>query len=142
MPSESDLKQLRKKIDSVGAPDSFIDQDEETDVIDAGASLGLDSAAIESLINQMCRRGGWTREKDIIDDVYDVLKEATADDGVIDQKEFEHCVGYAVSMNMPRKRALALAVRFIQDEGLSVKKTGLLFSKDWFSPLKEQYGRD
>ena len=89
------------------------------------------------MLNLMCRDGGWTREMDIIDDLLDMLRETTSDDGAIDQKEWEHCINYAVAMNMPRKRAMQLGVKFVDDNRLKVKKK--LFGGDWFKPLREHY---
>jgi hypothetical protein len=130
---------LRADIEGKGAPDKYIDADEEREIYEKGEELGIQRPAVEAVLNQMCQSNSWTRELDIIDDVRDQLEEATKDDGVIDQREFEHCINYAVAMNMPRRRAMELSVEFIQANRLSIKKAR--FRKDWFEPLRQQYGR-
>ncbi len=134
---DDDIEKLRKEIEASGAVDKYIDADEEKTIYTKGESLGLSSKRVESLLNLMCRDGGWTRELEIIDDLMDMLKETTNDDGAIDQKEWEHCVNYAVAMNMPRKRAMELGVHFVTQNNLKIKKK--LLGKDWFQPLKEHY---
>ncbi len=138
MTGQDNIETLRKQIEGAGGPDKYIDEEEEKDVFDKGKALDVDQATVEAVLNQMCRDAGWTREKDVIPDLYDQLDEATMDDGVIDQKEFEHSVNYAVAMNMPRKRAMQLSVKYVQDKRLAVKKP--FFGKDWFGPLRREYG--
>lgn len=128
---------LKNEIQARGGPDKYIDVDEEQYIFKHGEKLGISSANVEAILNQMCQNNGWTRERDILQDLLDLLRETTHDDGAIDQKEFEHCVNYAVSMNMPRKRAMELSVKFVAEHKLKVKKR--LFGKDWFDPLRKQY---
>ena len=137
MVSIENIETLRKQIEGAGGPDRYVDEEEEKNISDKGQTLGIDQTTIEAVLNQMCRDNEWTREKDVIADLYDQLDEATKDDSVVDQKEFEHCVNYAVAMNMPRKRAMQLSVKFIQDNRLDIKKG--LFRKDWFDPLRRRY---
>ena len=135
--SEEAIEKLRKEIEASGEVDKYIDADEEKAIYSKGDTLGLTSKRVESMLNLMCRDGGWTRELDIIDDLLDILRETTSDDGAIDQKEWEHCINYAVAMNMPRKRAMHLGVKFVSENRLKIKKK--LLGGDWFKPLKEHY---
>jgi hypothetical protein len=137
MVNPQQIESLRTAVESSGGPDKYIDSDEEASILARGKILGLDPHSIEAVVNEMCRERGWTREKDIIADLNDILQEATSDDGAIDQREFEHCVNYAVSMNMPRKRAMELCVQYIVKRRLAIKKKWL--GKDWFAPLRSQY---
>ena len=86
------IKTLQKRIQGFGSSDRYIDHGEEQDVFGKGQSLGIDRATVEAILNQLCRDNGWVREKEIIPDIYDQLDEATMDDGVIDQKEFDHSI--------------------------------------------------
>ncbi|MDA7928929.1 hypothetical protein N9B54_03115 [Mariniblastus sp.] len=131
------IKKLRKLIQGFGSSDKYIDQNEEQDVFDKGQSLEIDRATIEAILNQICRDNGWIREKDIVPDIYDQLDEATMDDGVINRKEFDHSINYAVAMNMPRKRAMQLSVKYVLDKRLAIKKPFL--GRDWFEALRRQY---
>lgn len=137
MPDAENLSSLRRKIEAYGGPDKYIDTDEEVDVFKSAESLGISKASTEALLNQMCLSGSWTREGQIVTDLHDVLEEATKDDGAIDQKEFEHCVNYAVSMHMPRRRAMELCVRYVGQHRLAIKKGW--FGKNWFEEIRKQY---
>ena len=134
---EEAIEKLRKEIEASGEIDKYIDAEEEEAIYSKADSLGICSTQVESMLNLMCRDGGWQRELEIRDDLYDILRETTSDDGAIDQKEWEHCINYAVSMKMPRKRAMHLGVKFVRDNRLTVKKR--IFGPDWFKPLSEHY---
>jgi len=135
--SDEDIERLRKEIEAAGSVDKYIDTDEEKSIYARAKAFAISPKRVDSLLNLMCRDGGWTRELDIIEDLSDMLKETTHDDGAIDQKEWEHCINYSVAMNMPRKRAMELGVQFVIQNNLKIKKK--LFGKDWFQPLKEHY---
>jgi hypothetical protein len=130
-------KTLQKRIQGFGSSDRYIDHNEEQDLFGKGQSLGIDRATVEAILNQVSRDNGWDREKGNIPDIYDQLDEATMDDGVIDQKEFDHSINHAVAMNKPRKRAMQLSVKYVLDKQLSIKKS--LLGQDWFAPLSRQY---
>jgi len=132
-----EMEKLRTQIKASGGPDRFIDEVEEKQIFDKGRELGIKASTVEAHLNQLCTDNKWTREKEIIEDINDQLIEATKDDGAIDQKEFEHCINYAILLNMPRKRAMQLSVQFVMKEGLKIKKKWL--GKDWFEPLKQKY---
>ncbi|MFO7902476.1 MAG: hypothetical protein ACQESR_00945 [Planctomycetota bacterium] len=139
MADPGNIETLRKEIEGAGAPDAYIDEEEERHIFARGDGLGVDRATVEAVLNQICRDNGWIREKDVVPDLHDQLDEATRDDGVIDRREFEHCVNYAVAMNMPRKRAMEVSVKYVEDNKLSIKKG--VFRTDWFKPLRDQYLR-
>jgi hypothetical protein len=130
---------LRKKIASSGATDRYIDREDELQIYRRGKSLNVEPPVVEALLNQMCRDNQWTLEKDVILDLRDRLEVATRGDHAIDRKRFEQCVNYAVRMNMPRKRAVELSVRYVLEHRLAIK-TGL-FGGDWFEPFRRQYLR-
>ena len=130
---------LRKTIASSGATDRYIDRDDERQIYKKGKSLNVEPPIVEALLNQMCRDNRWILEKDVIRDLRDQLEVATRSDGAVDRKRFEQCVNYAVRMNMPRKRAVDLSVRYVLRRRLAIK-TGL-FGGDWFGPLRRPYAR-
>lgn len=135
------IENLRNEIASCGGPDKYLDEDEERSLFERALKAGLDQDSIESVINQMCRDKGWTREKEIVLDLNDLLEGTTKDDGAIDNKEFDHCVNFAVNLNMPRRRAVELAVRFVERHQLKIKKSGFTWfggGADWFEPLRKR----
>lgn len=130
---------LRKTIASSGATDRYIDRDDELLIYKKGKSLNVEPPIVEALLNQMCRDNQWILEKDVIRDLRDHLEVATRSDRAVDRKRFEQCVNYAVRMNMPRKRAVELSVRYVLEHRLAIK-TGL-FGGDWFEPLRRPCAR-
>ena len=138
MTNEENIDALRKIIEASGGLDRYVDEDEEKTIFQEGEKLGLVQPSVANILNQICRRNQWTRELDIKNDLRDQLDETIVDDGSIDQGEFEHCVNYAVAMNMPRRRATELCVRYVTAKNLKIKKPWL--GKDWFALLRKQYG--
>jgi hypothetical protein len=131
------LKQLRKVIMACGGPDKYIDVDEEADIHDKGKKIGIDRPRVEAILNQLCRNNQWTLENGIVEDLKNQVVESTKEVGAISEKHFVHCVNYAVSLNMPRQRALEITVRSIVKAKLDIKKK--LFGKDCFEPLRRKY---
>jgi hypothetical protein len=129
------IEELRNEINARAAPDKYLDEDEERGLFSKERPVNLDRDTIEGLINQMCRDNNWTREKEIVSDLNDLLEGTTRDDGAIDKKEFDHCVNFAVSLNMPRRRAIELSARFVKQNKLVIKKSGWMRSVNWFEEL-------
>ena len=140
MPQSEEIAKLKKEIESRGAPDKYIDEDEEAELFKFGKKLGFDATAVESVLNQMCLTNQWTREGDIIADLRDELAVLTQQQGGVEKKQFEHCVNFAVSMHMPRKRAMSLSVKYVVDKNLKIRKGW--FEGDWFGALRQQYRSD
>ncbi len=136
MSSRENLASLRREIDGFGGPDKYIDADEEAQVFEQAKSLGIERPTAEALLNQMCLDGGWTREQEIVNDLQDLLDEAGRR-GAISKGDFEHCVNYAVSMNMPRRDAMECSVRYIKSRSLTIKKGWI--GKNWFEEIRRQY---
>ena len=135
MSNRESLASLRTEIEGFGGPDKYIDADEEAQVFEHAKSLGIERPTAEALLNQMCLDGGWTREQEIVNDLQDLLDEA-ARRSAISKGDFEHCVNYAVSMNMPRRDAMELSVKYIKSQSLTIKKG--FFGKNWFEQIRQQ----
>ena len=138
MANSESMEILRKEIEASGGPDKYIDSEEEAHVFEKGKTLGIPKDSVEAILNHMCRSGAWTREFDIVRDLEDMLDEVARKYGGIEQKAFDHCISYGVSMNMPRRRATELSVKYVCKSNFKIKK-GLL-KGDWFKSLREQYG--
>ncbi len=136
-PISEPVQALVKFIDGCGGPDKFIDTDEENRIFRKGGGLGLEQTQTESALNQRCAEGGWTRQYRLTEKLTAMLHEATKDDGVIDQQEFDHCVNFAIKRFMPRKDALEHCVTLILDNAWRAKET--MFNK-WFTKLCKQFG--
>ena len=123
---------LYKYIDGC-APDKYIDREEEKEIIAKAASLDIWEGQAEAMLNHRTRRNGWTRESDIVYSLRIMLEEATKDDGVIDKKEFDHILGYAVALRMPRKAAIQACCAIVRDAGWQTTCEGILKRRDWLA---------
>lgn len=104
------------------AADKFISFDEEQLVFRKGGELGFSPNETEAVLHKLCTEGGWTREVRLRDSLKVQLVEATKDDGVVDQKELDQAVDFAIKRKMPRKDALELCVTIMLDNNLKPKK--------------------
>lgn len=136
-PMSEAVRALEKLIDGCGGPDKFIDTDEENRIFRKGGSLELSATQTESVLNRRCADGGWTRQYRLSEKLTAMLHEATKDDGVIDQQEFDHIVNFAVKRFMPRKDAAEHCVTLILDNNWEAKES--MFNK-WFTKLCKQFG--
>ena len=128
---------LYRFIDGAGGPDKYIDLDEERLIFEKGDSLGIWAGQVEAMLNHRCKQHGWTRAKEIAYYLKIMLIEATKDDGVIDKKEFDHIVGFAVAVRMPRKDALRTCIEMIERGGWKTKNDGLLGKHDWLQEYQQ-----
>jgi hypothetical protein len=136
-----DQKKLYAIIDGAGGPDKYIDKQEETDIFNQAEALGIWQGQAEAMLNHRCKKHKWTRETEITYYLRVMLEEATKDDGVIDKKEFDHIVGFAVAVRMPRKDAIGICVGLIREGGWTTEKEGRFKKHDWFGEYEERYGR-
>ena len=130
------IKTLQRFIEGC-APDKFIDKEEEYQTFRKGGALGLSATETESILNRMCSEGGWTRQIRLEDKLKAMLNEATKDDGVIDQQEYDHVVNFAIKRLMPRRDADELCITLILDNAWKAKES--MFNK-WFSKKRKTYG--
>lgn len=131
-----DRAKLFKFIDGVG-PDEYISADEERDVYEKAKSLGIWQGQAEAMLNHRCRNNQWTRESDITFYLRVMLEEATKDDGVIDRQEFDHIIGFAVALRMPRKDAVSICCKMVRDAGWQTKAEGMFAKKDWLAQYEQ-----
>lgn len=129
---------LYQIIDGAGGPDQYIDAEEEKEIFVQAGELEIWEGQAEAMLNHSCKKKGWTRENEIIYYLRVMLKEATADDGEIDKKEFDHIIGFAVAVRMPRKDAIGICCKLVREGGYEIQKEGTFKKKDW---LAEYEGR-
>ena len=127
-------QKLYRIIDGAGGPDKYIDAEEEKDIFAQADTLDIWKGQAEAMLNHRCKEREWTRESEITHYLRIMLAEATKNDGAIDKKGFEHIVGFAVALRMPRKDAIRICCMLIRQGGWKTQKKGLLKGKDW---LKE-----
>jgi hypothetical protein len=134
---EEQLK-LYHIIDGYGAPDKYIDAKEEKQIIEKAEELNIWQGQAEAMLNHRCRKNKWTRESGIAFDLRIILDEATKDDGVIDKKEFDHAIGFAVALRMPRKHAIHLACKMVREMDWKTTEEGGMFKKrDWLADYEQ-----
>lgn len=130
-------QKLYKIIDGAG-PDKYIDKDEEADIFTKADSLGIWKGQAEAMLNHRCKTHKWTRETEITYYLRIMLEEATKDDGVIDKKEFDHIVGFAVAVRVPRKDAISVCCGLVREGNWKTENEGLLKNKDWLKEYEQR----
>lgn len=121
------------------APDKFIDYDEEQQIFRKGGALELSTTEVESILHRLCTEGKWTRQTRLTEKLTAALNEALQDDGLIDKKEYEQVVNFAVKRLMPRRDADEHCVTLILDKGWKRFVKQGMFNK-WFDKKLEQFG--
>jgi hypothetical protein len=124
-------EKFRRLIEGCGVNDKYIDAEEEGELFQTAEKWNISKGLAEALINHRCRHFGWTRETDIAYYLSIMLEEMTKDDGVIDKTEFDHVIGFAVKMRMPRKNAIKTCCKIIREHGWATKNDGLLKRHNW-----------
>lgn len=132
----ADVTALQKFIEGC-APDKFIDKSEEHQIFRKGGAIGFSLTETESVLNRLCSDGGWTRQVRLEDKLTAMLHEATKDDGVIDQQEYDHVVNFAIKRLMPRRDADELCITLILNNAWKAKES--LLNK-WFAKKRKMYG--
>jgi len=120
-------------IKGCGEVDKYIDAGEQEEIYEMAATLDIWKGQAEAMLNHLCRASGWTREADLTFYMKVMLKEATKDDGVIDKKEFDHILGFAVLSRMPRKDAIRICCSIVRQEGWKTANEGFLKKNDWLA---------
>ena len=135
--TKEDQQKLYKIIDGAGGPDKYIDKVEEQDIFAEADKLGIWDGQAEAMLNHRCKKHKWTREKEITYYLRVMLEEATKDDGLIDDGEFDHIVGFATAVRMPRKDAIRICVQLVREGGWETKNKGILKKNDWFKEYEQ-----
>lgn len=130
-------QKLYRIIDGAGGPDKYIDATEEKEIFEQASAMGVWGGQAEAMINHRCKQHGWTRENEIVYYLRIMLEEATKDDGVIDKKEFDHVIGFAAAVRMPRKDAIRRCCALVRQGGWQTQSEGMLKKKDWLREYEE-----
>lgn len=129
-------KSLYQYIDGCGGPDKYIDAEEEKDIFVKAEQLSIWAGQAEAMLNHQCKKNRWTRENEITFYLKVMLEEATKDDGVIDKKEFDHIIGFAVAVRMPRQDAIRICCMIVRENNWETENEGGgMFKKgtDWMA---------
>ena len=136
--TKEEQQRLYKLIDSMGGPDKYIDADEEKEIFQKADELGIWQGQAEAMLNHRCKHHRWTRESEVTYYLRVMLEEATKDDGVIDKKEFDHIIGFAVAVRMPRKDAIRICCSLVRQGGWETAGEGVFKKGDWLREYEEK----
>ena len=125
-------------IDGAGGPDKYIDKDEQEEIFAKAKALGIWGGQAEAMLNHRCKAHDWTRETEITYYLRVMLEEATKDDGVIDKKEFDHIVGFAVAVRMPRKDEIRICCKLLREGSWETENEGFLKKQDWLKEYEQR----
>jgi hypothetical protein len=136
MASEEAKQRLGEFVKLNTYDDKYIDRDEEKKILQEAVRIGISVDEGLALMRQTANANGITVERDVEDNVKDMLRTFTRD-GQIDKKEFVDAVEtYKAKCNnrVPEPEIKRRVKAMIQNEGWKVKEGGLFGSK-WFTEI-------
>jgi len=133
--TKDDQRKLYRLIEGC-IPDKYIDLEEEDDIFEKADALDISKPQAEAMINNRCKKAGCTRESEVTWLLKVMLEEMTKDDGAIDKGEFDHVLGFAVALRMPRKDAIRICVNIVKEHDWKTLKEGVIMKSDWFAELQ------
>src|SRR6201988_3744094 len=69
--------------------DKYIDRNEEREILQIAIQMGVNLESARGALSQVCEAQGYVQESAVLKQVMDQIEVAAANDGKIDQKEFE-----------------------------------------------------
>lgn len=130
------IRYVEELVERCAETTGLISSDDENRVFRKGGDERLTYSQIESVLHRKCKERGWGRESRLLEKLAAMLKEATLDDGVIDKKEFNHIVNFAVKRKLNRSIAEENCVTLMLDKGWHAKESML---DKWFSKLRKRF---
>jgi hypothetical protein len=121
-----------------GFDDQYIDRQEEKRIIEVGVKNGLSVDESLVLIRQIAAEKGLVVERDAEEQAQALLKQAAANDGKIDKKEFEQAVAQFQKMTqgkIPEHKVKQRLKNMMEEQGWKAKEGGLFGSK-WYSAIE------
>ena len=121
--------------------DKYIDRNEEREILQIAIQLGVNLESARGALMQVCEAQGYIHESAVLKLVMDQIEVAAANDGKIDQKEFELIFDNAKKAIQGKKtdrQIKMMIVNLMDDSGNNKIKTG--WFSDWYTAMKKDLG--
>lgn len=124
-----------------GYDDKYIDKNEEREILQIAIQQGIGIESARDALAEVCASQGYVLESTLLKIIKDQCEAAAANDGKIDQQEFDQIVASVRLAAQGRKndRELKkLAITVMEDHALNRVKTS--WFHNWYAALKRDLG--
>ncbi len=121
--------------------DKYIDRNEEREILQIAIQMGVNLESARGALMQVCEAQGYIHESAVLKLVMDQIEVAAANDGKIDQKEFELIFDNAKKAIQGKKtdrQIKMMIINLMEDSGNNKIKTG--WFSDWYTAMKKDLG--
>lgn len=134
-------KRIVNEIKARAYDDKYIDRGEEREIVRIAIELGVTVESALAALNQVCDEFSYVLESRVLKQVEDQLATAAANDGKIDQREFDLVFGNvkkAMNGKKNDREIKKMMVQVMEATGNNKVRTG--WFSDWYSALKKDLG--
>jgi hypothetical protein len=120
--------------------DKYIDKTEEREILQIALQQGITVDSARAALAQVCENNGYVLESSALKAVKELIDIQAANDGKIDEKEFNDAVSLLKTRTQGKKndvQAKRMVVELIQENSYKIK-TGLF--SNWFNRVKREVG--
>ena len=121
--------------------DKYVDKNEEREILQIAIQLGVNIDSARGALSSVCEDNQYVLESAVLKSIKDQVEAAAADDGKVDQKEFDMIVQSAKRAMMGKKndrQIKMMIVQVMEDSGNTKVKTG--WFSDWYAVMKKDLG--
>jgi hypothetical protein len=121
--------------------DKYIDRNEEREILQIAIQLGVSIDSARGALAQVCAENSYVLESAVLKIVKDQVEAAAANDGKIDENEFQVILGTARKLVDGKKNDRQLKmmiVTMMEDTGNTKVRTG--WFSDWYAAMKKDIG--
>jgi hypothetical protein len=140
--SVDDIKaRFEHEIELRAYDDKYIDRNEEREILEIAIQLGMGADKARAALAEVCAAKAYVMESFVLKSIREQLEIAIANDGKVDQMEFDHVFQHA-KKGMAGKKSdreiKKMIVLMMEDTGFNKIKTG--WFSDWYAALKKELG--
>ena len=120
--------------------DKYIDRNEEREILQIALQAGITVDSARAALAQVCESQSYVLESRVLSEIKDMIAIQAANDGKIDEKEFNDAVALCKKKTQGKKNDVAckkMVIQVIEDESYKVK-TGLF--SNWYARVKKEVG--
>src|SRR5947209_8613966 len=120
--------------------DKYIDKNEEREILQIALQQGVTVDSARAALAQVCESNGFVLESSALQAVKEMIAIQAANDGKIDEKEFNDAVSLMKVRTQGKKNEMQckrMVIEIIDDNNYKIK-TGLF--SNWYSRVKREVG--
>jgi len=133
-------KQFVEQVKLRAYDDKYIDKNEEREILQIALQNGITVDSARAALAQVCESNGYVLESVALKAVKELIDIQAANDGKIDEKEFNDAVSLLKTRTQGKKNDIQckrMVIEIIDDNNFKVK-TGMF--SNWFSRVKREVG--